>query len=115
MALGKNVQKRREQLNLTQTELGARVGVSQTAIALLESRDSKSSRNIDKLVEALETTHEDLATGNFEKLEGRDHGTSFKGTGDKRLDQIVRNLLEKPESERADILRAINILIPKKV
>lgn len=71
MALGKNVEKRRNQLGLTQSQLADMVGVSQTAITLLETRDSKSSRNMAQLVDALRTTHEQLLSGNFEEPKER--------------------------------------------
>lgn len=63
MALGKNVKKRREQLELTQAELAKLVGVSQVAIANLERRDSGSSRNISALANALQVTVYELENG----------------------------------------------------
>ena len=65
MNLGKRVKQRREELRLTQGELARAVGnISQESIALLEKRDSKSSRNITSLAEALSCSVEWLTTGN---------------------------------------------------
>ena len=65
MNLGKRVKQRREELELTQDELARAVGgISQESIALLEKRDSKSSRNITALADALSSSVEWLTTGN---------------------------------------------------
>ena len=65
MALGLNVKKRRLQLGLTQTELAHVVGISQVAIANLEKRDSKSSRNLIALAEALQCSVQELELGDM--------------------------------------------------
>lgn len=44
MALGKRVKEARIATNLSQAELGEKVGISQTAIHLMEQRDSQSSK-----------------------------------------------------------------------
>ena len=63
MALGVNVKKRRVQLGLTQGELAKMIGVSQVAIANLEKRDSRSSRNLTALADALQCSARELESG----------------------------------------------------
>ncbi|MGH1427492.1 MAG: LexA family protein [Arenicella sp.] len=63
MALGVNVKKRRLQLGLTQGELAEMIGVSQVAIANLEKRDSRSSRNLVALADALQCSARELESG----------------------------------------------------
>ena len=65
MALGLNVKKRRTQLGITQSQLAHVVGVSQVAIANLEKRDSKSSRNLIALAEALQCSPRELELGDM--------------------------------------------------
>lgn len=63
MALGANVRERRVKLGLTQSQLAQIIGVSQVAIANLEKRDSKSSRNLSALANALQCTVQELELG----------------------------------------------------
>ncbi len=63
MALGVNVKKRRMELGLTQSELANLVSVSQVAIANLERRDSRSSRNLIALADALQCSVRELESG----------------------------------------------------
>ena len=63
MALGSRVKTAREKLNLTQTELAEKVGISQQAIHMLEQRDSKSSKFLHELSVALNVSTEWLKTG----------------------------------------------------
>lgn len=63
MALGINVKKRRIELGLTQSELANMVNVSQVAIANLEKRDSRSSRNLIALADALQCSVRELESG----------------------------------------------------
>lgn len=70
MALGERVRERREQLGMTQGELADLVGVKQAAISALEKRDSRSSRQLSKLAEALRCSPEWLESGEGEPTEG---------------------------------------------
>lgn len=63
MALGHRVKLARENKSLSQAELAHRTGMSQTAIHLLEKRDSESSKFLHELSIALEVSTEWLKTG----------------------------------------------------
>lgn len=63
MALGNRVKQIREAKKLSQAELAEKVGVSQQAIGLLEQRNSKSSKFLVELANALEVSPEWLKTG----------------------------------------------------
>lgn len=63
MALGNRVKEIREAKKLSQAELAEKVGVSQQAIGLLEQRNSKSSKFLVELANALEVSPEWLKTG----------------------------------------------------
>jgi len=63
MALGKRVKSRREQLKMSQDELAQAIGVTGAAISALETRDSRSSRQLSKLAKALSTSEQWLETG----------------------------------------------------
>jgi transcriptional regulator with XRE-family HTH domain len=61
MALGANVKKFREAAGLTQTQLAERVvGMTQQALGVLEKRDSKSSKFIPALADALGKSVDEL-------------------------------------------------------
>jgi len=68
MALGKRVKLRREQLGLTQKELGKLVGRSISYIQSLENRDSRKTQNVNLLADALKTTVLHLETGREVKI-----------------------------------------------
>lgn len=72
MNLGKRVKHRREQLSISQADLGAAIGASQESIAQLESRDSKSSRKITQLADALSCSVDWLTTGDESKNKNAD-------------------------------------------
>ena len=63
MALGHRVKLARENKSLSQAELANRTGMSQTAIHLLEKRDSESSKFLHELSIALDVSTEWLKTG----------------------------------------------------
>lgn len=63
MALGHRVKLARENKSLSQAELADRTGMSQTAIHLLEKRDSESSKFLHELSIALGVSTEWLKTG----------------------------------------------------
>ena len=63
MALGNRVKEIREAKKLSQAELAEKVGASQQAIGLLEQRNSKSSKFLVELANALEVSPEWLKTG----------------------------------------------------
>lgn len=63
MALGKRVKQVRENLGLTQAQLAEKVGISQTAVHLLEQRDSQSSKFLVEISKALGVTPEWLKEG----------------------------------------------------
>lgn len=63
MALGSRVKALREKRRFSQAQLAEMVGVSQTAIHLLEQRDSRSSKFLVELANALYVTPEWLVTG----------------------------------------------------
>lgn len=63
MALGKRVKEAREIAKLSQAQLAEMVGISQTAIHLLEQRDSGSSKFLIELSRALNVTPEWLKDG----------------------------------------------------
>lgn len=63
MALGKRVKEARDAAGLTQAQLADRVGISQSAIHLLESRDSQSSKFLVELSKALGVSAEWLREG----------------------------------------------------
>jgi len=63
MALGSRVKEAREASRLTQAQLAEMVGVSQSAIHALESRDSHSSKFIVELAQALSVSAEWLKNG----------------------------------------------------
>lgn len=58
MALGNKVKIARKNKGLTQAQLAEKVGISQTAIQLLESRDSQSSKFLLELSQALDVSVE---------------------------------------------------------
>lgn len=60
MALGANVKKFREAAGLSQTQLASRAGMDQPALAALEKRDSKSSKFIPALADALGKSVDEL-------------------------------------------------------
>lgn len=64
MALGNRVKERRRSLGITQQQLADMAGLSQSAIASLEKRDSRSSEHVNALAIALNTSVEWLLTGN---------------------------------------------------
>lgn len=53
MALGSRVKEIREQKGISQAQLAEKVGISQTAIHLLEQRDSRSSKFLVEIANAL--------------------------------------------------------------
>lgn len=63
MALGSRVKQIREAKQLSQAQLAEKVGLSQTAIHLMEIRDSKSSKFLFELSQALDVSAEWLKTG----------------------------------------------------
>lgn len=63
MALGKRVKEARKMAGITQARLGELTGVTQTAIQLLERRDSESSKFVVELAAALGVTAEWLKNG----------------------------------------------------
>lgn len=63
MALGKRVKEARIATNLSQAELGEKVGISQTAIHLMEQRDSQSSKFLMELSRALNVSPDWLKDG----------------------------------------------------
>lgn len=67
MALGKRVAERQRELRMNQTQLADASGVSQAAISILVKRDSKSSRNLTALANALKVRPQWLETGKGEK------------------------------------------------
>lgn len=64
MALGSRVKEVREQKGYSQATLADKAGLSQTAIHLLEKRDSQSSKFLIELASALDVNAEWLKTGN---------------------------------------------------
>lgn len=70
MALGKRVKEAREAAGLKQAQLGEMVGISQTAIHLMEQRDSKSSKFVVELAQALGVTAEWLKNGGEQPVKG---------------------------------------------
>lgn len=63
MALGKRVKEARDAAKLSQAQLAEKVGISQTAIHLLEQRDSESSKFLVELARALNVSPEWLKDG----------------------------------------------------
>lgn len=63
MALGARIKQRRKELGLTQEQLARLVGVYQSTIQSLESRDSKKSDYTDAIARALDISVEWLRTG----------------------------------------------------
>jgi len=63
MALGSRVKQIREAKQLSQAQLAEKVGLSQTAIHLMEQRDSTSSKFLVELAKALNVSPEWLKTG----------------------------------------------------
>lgn len=63
MALGHRVKLAREQKGLSQAQLAEKVGMSQSAVHLLEKRDSDSSKFLYELSIALDVSTEWLKTG----------------------------------------------------
>lgn len=68
MNLGKRVQQRRYELNMTMRDLAEKVGISHSAISVMESRDQKSSHYANNLAEALGVSVEWLLNGEEPKL-----------------------------------------------
>lgn len=58
---------RREELGLSQGDVANTIGVKQAAISALETRDSRSSRQVSALAEVLNTTEKWLETGRGQK------------------------------------------------
>ena len=63
MALGARIRQARRARDLTQQELAATVGMTQSGLQALETRDSEASRYTLAIAEALGVKHEWLATG----------------------------------------------------
>lgn len=60
MAIGEAIRKRRDELKLTQQEVGARMGEHPLYISRWERGSAPSLDNIKKLAAALETTVDEL-------------------------------------------------------
>lgn len=78
MALGIRVKQLRESKGLSQAELANKVGVSQTAIHLLEQRDSKSSKFLVELATALSVTPDFLKNGEYQSAQADSHNIKDK-------------------------------------
>ncbi|MBU9823153.1 helix-turn-helix transcriptional regulator [Rahnella sp. BCC 1045] len=74
MSLAQRVKERREALGITQTELADKVGIKQQSIASIENGETKNTRKIFELAQALKCSASWLKTGiqesNATKLEG---------------------------------------------
>ena len=125
MNLGARVKQRREQLGMAQHELAALVGVKQAAISALELRDSRSSRQLSKLAEALQCSPEWLESGEgdpTEKYVLRENTAAYNtgcslpflefkqliqlGSGELELSEIPRTYEDiEPVAENAFVLR----------
>jgi phage repressor protein C with HTH and peptisase S24 domain len=86
--LGERLAKRREQLGLSQKALAEKVGVSQQSINKIETGQTRSPRNLEKLAESLSVTSQWLLFG-----EGNSAATSPK------LDEIKESRLRVEEWE----------------
>ncbi len=61
MSIGENIKRIRKERNLTQKELGEKLGISQAAIGQFESNHSNlKSDTIKKIAEALECTEQEI-------------------------------------------------------
>lgn len=85
----KEIQRRRRQLNLTQSELAKLSGVSQSALAKIESERMNPSFEIAKRI--------------FEALEQREHTESTKAS-----DIMAKHIITVDASEKVD--QAVNLL-----
>ena len=75
MALGKRVKQRRKELNLEQGDIAGKINMTQSAISILEKRDSKSSRNLSELAKALGVTENWLEKGTQPKIPNKTFNT----------------------------------------
>ena len=99
MNLGGRVRERREELGISQEDLAKAVGVSQVAITNLERRDSKSSRNITTLAQALSCSIDWLTTGENKN----DNKDQLK----KHAQELMSGLSENEIKELTDYKRFI--------
>ena len=62
MSLGKRISERRKALGLTQQQLADRIGVSQSAVATIESRGYKKSGHTEQIAKVIESISHALDT-----------------------------------------------------
>lgn len=83
MKIGDRIRQRREELNLSQDQLGALVGVGQTAVAAWEvGRNSPKNPTVALLSRALQTTPNWLLFGQTDGLGNKVPLRGFVGTGE---------------------------------
>lgn len=89
MALGSRVKQIREAKQLSQAQLADKVGLSQTAIHLMEQRDSTSSKFLVELAQALNVSPEWLKTGSDKFLNTQENKAVYN------VAPVDNELLEK--------------------
>ena len=103
MALGLNVKRLRIRAGLTQAELAELVGLDQAAISALERRDSRSSTYASALARALNTSTDELLTG---EIAEKPEEAEVAMINPAELSELITHYTQATDIGRQQLLRA---------